>query len=161
MSENKVFRNIDSNQSDHLSIYMSIVCEFLETETLQNNKNNNNTVKIKWEETGKDYYSTLVKETVTEIDKSLDLEIKSNLEMAIQGFKDILIKTAQQTTKTSRKITRKPKLKVWTPEISNVLQRVRTVNKQILNTEKLNINETQILQERKHLKMNLDKHAEI
>ena len=68
---------------------------------------------------------------------------------------DILINSAQQTTKTSRRQSTKRKLKVWTREISDALQQLRNLNKKIGAMNNFNINETQLLQERKYLKKEL------
>ena len=54
-----------------------------------------------------------------DISKGFALRYKCNLELVIQGFTDILTDTAQQITKSGRKLSRKPKLKVWTVEITN------------------------------------------
>ena len=75
---------------------------------------------MKWVKTDKDYYNALVREKI-DISIALDLRYKCNLELAIQGFTDVLIEIAQQITKGDRKLSRKPKLKVWTVEISNAL----------------------------------------
>ena len=54
-----------------------------------------------------------------DMSKGFALRYKCNLELTIQGFTDILTETAQQTTKSGRKLSRNPKLKVWTVEINN------------------------------------------
>ena len=46
----------------------------------------------------------------------------------------------------------KPNLKVWTLEISNALQKLRNLNKQIMAMNSFNLYETRHLQEKKHLK---------
>ena len=38
-----------------------------------------------------------------DMSKELDLMYKCNLELAVQGFTDILLESAQQNTKSSRK----------------------------------------------------------
>ena len=103
---------------------MRIACEFNGTKTCHSIYKSKNCVKIKWENTDKEYYRTLVSEKITELNKDLDTRLKCNLELAIQGFTDILIDTAKKTTKISKNLSRKPKLKVWNVEISNALQRV-------------------------------------
>ena len=123
-----------------------------QTPPRQNTNQSKNIVKIKWDKTDKDYYSALVREKNMDMSKELDLRYKCNLELDIQGFTDILIETAQQTTKEGRKLYRKPKLNVWTVEISNALRKVRDVNKQIQNMDMLNIKESNLFHERKYLK---------
>ena len=70
------------------------------------------------------------------------LDYTCNVESAILGFTDILINSAQQTTKTSRRQSTKPKLKVLTREISDALQQQGNVNKKIAAMNNFNINET-------------------
>ena len=85
----------------------------------------------------------------------LVLDYACNLESAILGFTDILINSAQQTTKTSKRRSLKLKLKVWTREISEALQQLRSLNEKIAAMYNLNINETQLLQERKYSRLSL------
>ena len=58
----------------------------------------------------------------------------------------------QASSASSRRRSTKPKLKVWTREISDALQQLRNLNKKIAAMNNFNINETQLLQERKNLK---------
>ena len=111
-----------------------------------------NSVRVKWHKTDIDYYKALVTQKVKEMSSEFALDYTCNLESAILGFTDILINSVQQTTKTSRRRSTKPKLKVWTREISYALQKLRILNKKIASMNNFNINEAQLLQEREYLK---------
>ena len=87
-----------------------------------------------------------------DISIKLDLRYKCNLGLDILEFTDVLIETAQQTTKGDGKLSRKPKLKVWIVEIGNALRKVRDINKQILYMDMLNIKESKLFHERKYIK---------
>ena len=81
---------------------MSIACEFNGTKTCHSINKSKNCVKIKWEKTDKEYYRTLVSEKITDMNKDLDIKLKCNLELAIQGYTDILIDTAKKPPKSVR-----------------------------------------------------------
>ena len=68
-----------------------------------NSKTLNNNVKIKWHETDTDYWKALVTEKVKKISSELGLDYNCDLETAIKGYMDILITSAQLTTKTSKR----------------------------------------------------------
>ena len=152
-----MLRNVCSNTSDHLLIQMCIGCQVVEPITAKTKSSiKTNSVRVKWHKTDMDYYKALVTEKIKEMSSEFVLDYTCNLESAILGFTDILINSAQQTTKTRRRRSTKPKLKVWTREISNALQQLQNLNKKIAAMNNFNINETQLLQERKYLKKNLD-----
>ena len=132
---------------------MCIGCQVVEPITAKTKSSiKKNSVRVKWHKTDMDYYKALVTEKIEEMSSEFVLDYTCNLESAILGFTEILINSTHQTTKTSRRRSRKRKLKVWTREISDVLQQLRNLNKKIDAMNNFNINEKQLLQERKYLK---------
>ena len=111
-------RNVYSNTSDHLPIQMSIGCHMVEAITSKTNSSNKkNRARIKWHKTYTDYYKALVTEKIKEMTSELVLDYRCNLESTILGFTYTLINSTQQTTKTSKRRSTKPKLK-FRPVIS-------------------------------------------
>ena len=107
-------------------------------------------VRVKWHKTDIDYYKALATEKIKEMSSEFVLDYTCNLESAILGFTDILINSAQQTKQVEDEVQNQ-NLEVWTREICYALQ-LRKLNKKIAAMKNFNINETQLLRERKYLK---------
>ena len=156
-----IIQTIDSNTSDHKPICISLSYN-VQVDTTQDKKNDKSGKysKVNWKKTDKDYYRTLVSQRLAEIklnDSSADDQNDNNF----LNFCEILTESAKECTKSSKAKASKPKLKVWTPEISSALKDLRLAHKIWKQNGSPNDVNNEFLKHKKLCKQNFRRHIRI
>jgi hypothetical protein len=98
---------------------------------LKEGKNSNIRLKVKWEKVDIDLYKALTDQSIDALNKTT--RTLNDTEHLTEKICTIMNEAATKSTIVKARYSAKPKLKVWTPKIKDLLEHMRSNYKQWVN----------------------------
>ena len=124
----KTILYLENSASDHYPIQLELNCTY--SSKLTHNRKENPIVhrKINWGKVDKSDYQRIVEYEINQSNLTAKLDCE-NMEQAIDNLTSIMKNAAEKCAPKRKTFNTKPKLKVWTPEISSNLKLLRNAIK--------------------------------
>jgi hypothetical protein len=116
--------------SDHHPVKITIMLDH-NIKNLKEGKNSNIRLKVKWEKVDIDLYKALTDQSIDALNKTT--RTLNDTEHLTEKICTIMNEAGTKSTIVKARYSAKPKLKVWTPKIKDLLEHMRSNYKQWVN----------------------------